>query len=290
MTLLNYGVGEDSWESFELQGDPTNPSWRRSVLGVHWKDWCWSWNSKTLATSCEELTHWKKPWCWEGLGAGEEGGNRGRDGWMASPIRWAWFWVNPKSWWWTGRSGMLRFMGSQRVGHDWVTELNWMNPKYCCQYQWYSGLQQWQRPFYHPALWYHHAWGQAENWSILPPSPQFHRTGSGSLIFQLCNVTKTKRFLFLPQWDRWQSNFSSRRVSWKSGSELSGVRERSGKLTIHTNLAFMLHLNRRIACLRKRRLNRMQKSHDIMFKMSWIQPKILHYNDNQKNDNLNERR
>ena len=58
---------------------------------------------------------------------------------------------------------------------DW-TELNWMNPKYCCQYQRYSGLQQWQRPFYHPALWYHHAWGQAENWSILPPSPQFHRS------------------------------------------------------------------------------------------------------------------
>ena len=44
-----------------LQGDPTSPSWRRSVLGVHWKDWCWSWNSNTLATSCEELTHWKRP-------------------------------------------------------------------------------------------------------------------------------------------------------------------------------------------------------------------------------------
>ena len=120
--------------------------------------------------------------------------------------------------------------------------------------------------------------------------PNSTEAGSGSLIFQLCNVAKTKRFLFLTQWDRWQSNFSSRRVSWKPGSELSGVRERSGKLTIHTNLAFMLHLNRRIACLRKRRLNRMQKSHDIMFKMSWIQPKILHYNDNQKNDNLNQRR
>ena len=43
---------------------------KRSVLGVHWKDWCWSWNSSTLATSCEELTHWKRPWCWEGLGTG----------------------------------------------------------------------------------------------------------------------------------------------------------------------------------------------------------------------------
>ena len=88
-------------------------------------DWCWSWNSNTLATSCEELTRWKSPWCWEGLGAGGEGDNRGWDGWMASPTRWAWVWVNSGSWWWTGRPGVLRFMGSQRVRHDWATELNW---------------------------------------------------------------------------------------------------------------------------------------------------------------------
>ena len=86
---------------------------------------CWSWNSNTLATSCEELTHWKRPWCWEGLGAGGEGDDRGWDGWMASPTRWAWVWVNSGSWWWSGRPGVLRFMGSQRVGQDWVTELNW---------------------------------------------------------------------------------------------------------------------------------------------------------------------
>ena len=60
LMLLNCSVGEDSWESLGLQGDPTSPFWRRSVLGVHWKDWCWSWNSNTLATSCEELTHWKR--------------------------------------------------------------------------------------------------------------------------------------------------------------------------------------------------------------------------------------
>ena len=125
LMLLNCGVGEDSWESLGLQGDPTSPSWRRSVLGVHWKDWCWSWNSNTLATSCEELTHWKRPWCWEGLGAGGEGDDRGWDGCMASPTRWAWVWVNSGSWWWTGRPGVLWFMGSQRVGHDWATELNW---------------------------------------------------------------------------------------------------------------------------------------------------------------------
>ena len=73
LMLLNCGVGEDSWESLGLQGDPTSPFWRRSVLGVHWKDWCWSWNSNTLATWCEELTHWKRPWCWEALGREEKG-------------------------------------------------------------------------------------------------------------------------------------------------------------------------------------------------------------------------
>ena len=123
--LLNYGVGEDSWESLGLQGDPPSPSWRRSVLGVHWKDWGWSWNSSTLATWCKELTHWKRPWCLEGLGTGGEGDDRGWDGWMASPTQRAWVWVISGSWWWTERPGMLWFMGSQRLGHDWATELNW---------------------------------------------------------------------------------------------------------------------------------------------------------------------
>ena len=77
----------------------------------------------TLATWCEELTHWKRLWCWEGLGAGGEGDGRGWDGWMASLTWWTWVWANSGSWWWTGRPGVLRFMGSQRVRHDWVTEL-----------------------------------------------------------------------------------------------------------------------------------------------------------------------
>ena len=84
-----------------------------------------SWNSNILATSCEELTHWKRLWCWEGLGAGGEGDDRRWDGWMASPTWWTWVWVNSRSWWLTGRPGVLQFMGSQRVGHDWETELNW---------------------------------------------------------------------------------------------------------------------------------------------------------------------
>ena len=104
-------VLEKTWESLGLQGDPTSPSWRRSVLGVHWRDWCWSWNSNTLATSCEELTCWKRPSCWVGLGAGGDGDDRGWDGWMASTTRWAWVWVNSGSWWWTGRPDVLRFMG-----------------------------------------------------------------------------------------------------------------------------------------------------------------------------------
>ena len=84
-------------------------------------------NMSALATSCEELTHWKRPWCWEGLGAGGEEDDRGWDGWMTSLTRWTWVWVNSRSWWWTGRPGMLRFMGTQRVRHHWATELNWLN-------------------------------------------------------------------------------------------------------------------------------------------------------------------
>ena len=100
------------------------------ALGFLWKEWCWSWNSSTWATSCEELTHWKRLWCWEGLGAGGEEDDRGWDGWMASLTRWTWVWVNSGSWWWTGRPGVLWFTESQRVGHDWATELNWQ-PALC---------------------------------------------------------------------------------------------------------------------------------------------------------------
>ena len=83
-----------------------------------------SWNSNTLSTWCEELTHWKRPWCWERLRAGGEGDDRGWDSWMASLTPWTWVWVKSGSWWWT-RS--LACCGSRRrrVGNDWVTELNW---------------------------------------------------------------------------------------------------------------------------------------------------------------------
>ena len=124
LMLLNCGVGEDSWESLGLQGDLTSPSSRRSILGVHWKDWCWSWNSSPLATWYEELTHWKRPWCWERLRAGGKGDDIGWDGWMVSLTRWTWVWAGFMSWWWTGKPGVLQSMMSQTFGHDWATELN----------------------------------------------------------------------------------------------------------------------------------------------------------------------
>ena len=77
-----------------------------------------------FVTSCEVLTHWKRLWCWEGLRAGGEVDDRLWGGWMASLTRKTWVWVNSRSWWWTGRPGVLQFMGLQRVGHIWVTELN----------------------------------------------------------------------------------------------------------------------------------------------------------------------
>ena len=122
--LLNCGVGEDSCESLGLQGDPTSPSSRKSDLNIHWKGWWWSWNSNNLSTWCKELTHLKRPWCWEELKAGE-GDDRGLDGWMASLTQWTWVWVNSRSWWWTVRPGVLQSMGWQRVRHDRATELNW---------------------------------------------------------------------------------------------------------------------------------------------------------------------
>ena len=100
---------------------PVHPKGDQSWV-FHWKDWCWSWNSNTW---CEELTHLKRPWCWERLRAWGKGDDRGWDGWMASLTQWTWVWVDSGSWWWTGRPGVLQLMGSPRVEHDWATELNW---------------------------------------------------------------------------------------------------------------------------------------------------------------------
>ena len=123
--LLNYGVGEDSWESIGQQEVPVSPSWRKSVLNIHWKDWHWSWNFNTLATWCKELTLWKRSLCWERLKAEGEGDNGGWDVWMASLTQWIWVWVSSRRWWWTGKPGVLQSIGLQRVWHNWATELSW---------------------------------------------------------------------------------------------------------------------------------------------------------------------
>ena len=99
-----------------------------SVLGVHWKDWCWSWNSSTLATWCKELTHLKRPWCWSGR---RRGLHRMRC-WLASPTQWTWVWVNSRSWWWTGRPGQrlnwteLKWLKSFSLHNVWLTLL-WLH-------------------------------------------------------------------------------------------------------------------------------------------------------------------
>ena len=87
--------------------------------------WCWRWNSNTLATWCEELTSFKRPWCWERLKAGGDGDDRGWVGWVSSLTQWTWEWVNSGSWCWTGGLVCCSPLALQRVGHDWVTELNW---------------------------------------------------------------------------------------------------------------------------------------------------------------------
>ena len=78
-----------------------------------------------LPPDVKSWTHLKRPWCWERLKEGGDGDNRGWDGWMVSSTWWMWVWVSSESWWWTGKPSMLRSMGSQRVRHNWVSELNW---------------------------------------------------------------------------------------------------------------------------------------------------------------------
>ena len=98
LILFSCGVGEDSWR-VSWTARQSNPSILKAISPEYsLMDWCWSWSSNTLATWCEELTHWKRPWCWERLKAGGEGDERGWVGWMASPTRWTWVWAISGSW------------------------------------------------------------------------------------------------------------------------------------------------------------------------------------------------
>ena len=137
VTMLTYCHYDVNWCFWTVVLEKTLESLLdcKEIQPVHSKgDQSWVFIGRTDAEAetpvlwpphAKSWTHWKRPWCCERLKAGEED-DRGWDGWMASVTWWTWVWVNSGSWWWTGRPGVLRFMGSQRVGHDWVTELNWM--------------------------------------------------------------------------------------------------------------------------------------------------------------------
>ena len=96
-----------------------NPKWNQSWIFIGRTD------AKAETPILWPLAHLKRPWCCQRLKAGRKGYDRGWDGWMASPTQWTWVWVNSGSCWWTGRPGVQQSMGSQRVGHDWATGLNW---------------------------------------------------------------------------------------------------------------------------------------------------------------------
>ena len=78
-----------------------------------------------MTTWFKEVTQLKRSWCWERWKRVGEGDARGWDGWMTSLTQWTWVWESSGSWWWTGKPGVLQSMGLQRLGHDWVPELNW---------------------------------------------------------------------------------------------------------------------------------------------------------------------
>ena len=125
--LCNCSVGEDSWESLGLQGDPTSPFWRRSVLSVHWRDWRWSWNSNSLATWCEELTHWKDSDAGRGWGQETKGTTENEMvGWH--------HWLNGHGFAWTlgvcaGQGGLACYSSWDHKESDTTEQLNWAELK-----------------------------------------------------------------------------------------------------------------------------------------------------------------
>ena len=166
---------------------------------------------------CKELTHWKRPWCWERLKVGEED-DRGWDGWMASPTWWTWVWASSRGWWWTGKHGMLQSLGSQRVGHDWWTELNWT---------WHSA---------------NYADGallpvQSPEQRIAPPALNGFKDREGS------NFALQKHKIYWPQSKKislqlWEGRFGERKSPWRKGWLLKSHQKVTSHLTRQVLLAF----------------------------------------------------
>ena len=118
-------------KSSGISGDEKNLVYeRKSTMNIHWKDWCWS--SKTLATWFKEPTHWKRPWSWERLRAGGEGGDRGWESWLATLTQWTWIWASFRRQWRTGKPGVLQSMGLQRDGHNLAAEQQQQCIINCC--------------------------------------------------------------------------------------------------------------------------------------------------------------
>ena len=151
LMLLNCGVGEDSWESLGLQGDPSSPFLKAISPGISLEGMMLKLKLQYFGHLMRRVDSLEKTLMLGGMGVGGEGDGRGWDGWMASLTRWMRVWVNSGSWWWTGRPGVLQFMGSQRVGHNWVTELNWTELmlfvlKLCTElFRWQGSKNDWKQ-------------------------------------------------------------------------------------------------------------------------------------------------
>ena len=127
LMLLNCGVGEDSWESHGLQGDPTSIL-KEISPGCSLEGMMLKLKLQYFGHLMEELTHWRRLWCWEGLGAGGERDDRGWDGWMASPTRWTWIWVNSRSC--DGQGGLACCNSWGCKESDMTEQLNWTELKH----------------------------------------------------------------------------------------------------------------------------------------------------------------
>ena len=104
------------------------------------------------------VIHWKRPWCWGGIEGRRRRGRQRMRCWMALPTRWTWVWVDFGSWQWTGRPGVLQFMGSKRVRRNWVTELNWteciiQDFNYSLIEQWKCRVEKWHKDFFCASSW-----------------------------------------------------------------------------------------------------------------------------------------